>query len=109
MGHTFINRRAAAAVVAAIGLGIAAPAAGARPFDLNSTGSFVQVGSTQTRALNASQATGHNNGGGDISGWGFVAIGSGVASLAFIGVGGTRAARHRRQRQRAAVQPKIAA
>jgi hypothetical protein len=107
MRHPFANRRAAAAVVAAIGLGIAAPVASARPFDLNSTGSFVQAGSTQTRAQTAPQAASHNNGD-DISGWGYVAIGSGVASLAFISVGGARTVTRRRQRQRAAVQPKIA-
>ena len=105
MTHTSTKRRAAGAVVAALALSVGAPTAGARPFDLNPAGSFVPVGSAQTAAPNA---TSHTNGG-DISDWGYVAIGSGAASLALLGIGGTRAAGRRRHRRRTTGAPTIAA
>jgi hypothetical protein len=103
MTRTFANRRAAGFVAAALALGVAAPTACARPFDLNSAGSYVQVGPRQ------SQPNAPANAGGGISDVGIVAIGTGAATLALVGVGGTRAASRRRQRQRTAPQSTIAA
>ena len=104
MTRTLANRRTAGIVAAALALGVAAPTAGARPFDLNSAGSFVPAG----QPAQSVQTTSHPAGG-DISGWGYVAIGSGAASVALVGVGGTRAASRRRQRQRSAGQSTITA
>lgn len=93
------HRRTAGIVSLALALGVAAPAA-ARPFDLTQQGSYVSVASAQTRSSNVPVATNHTTSSG-ISDWGYVAIGSGVASLALIGVGGTRVASRRRQQPRA--------
>ena len=103
MTRTFANRRAAGIVAAALALGVAAPTASARPFDLNSGDSYVQVGPRQ------SQPNAPANAGGGISDVGIVAIGTGAATLALVGVGGTRAASRRRQPQRTARQSTIAA
>jgi hypothetical protein len=95
MTCTFANRRTAGIISVALALGIAAPA-GARPLDLNQQGSYVPAESAQTQAQGVPATTSHTSSG--ISDWGYVAIGSGAASLALIGVGGTRVAGRRRQR-----------
>jgi hypothetical protein len=103
MGHKFANRRAAGAVVTALALGIAAPAAGATPMNLNTAGSEVPAGSIQTQPT----VTSHDPGG-NISDWGAVAISAGTASVTLVSIGGTRAATRRRQRQRAAYPRSVA-
>ena len=99
MTRTLANRHAAGIITAALALGIAAPA-GARPFDLNAAGSFVPAGSSQTRVQGVALTPGAN-GGDDISGLGYLAIGTGGAAVALFGIGGTLAASHRRQQPRA--------
>ncbi len=89
MTCTFAHRRTAGIISVALALGIAAPA-GARPFDLNQQGSYAPAESAQTHAQGVSASTS------GITDWGYVAIGSGVASLALVGVGGTRVASRRR-------------
>jgi hypothetical protein len=105
MSRTVTNRHVAGIVSAALALGVAAPAA-ARSFDLNDQGSYVPVTSAQTQAPSA---TADHASGGGISDLGYVAIGSGAASLMLIGVGGTRVAGRRRQQRITAQQPTIAA
>ena len=104
MTRSLTNRRTVAAVAAALALGIA-PAAGARPIG---AGPEFQSAAPVPVPATTVHATTSRPGGSDVSGWGYVAIGSGVASLALIGVGGTRAAT-RRRRQRTTVHPRIAA
>ena len=110
MTRVFSNRCITGIVTATLALGIAAPAAGARPFNENTNGSYVPVGpaQTQVQAASAPAATSHSTGG-EVSEWGYVAIGSGVASLALISVGGTWTLVRRRQRQRTAAAPRVAA
>jgi hypothetical protein len=105
MTRSLTHRRTAAAVAAALALGIAAPAAGARPIDFSPR--FQPIVPAQKQATSVHETTSRPNGS-DISDWGYVAIGSGVASLALISVGGTRAAA-RRRRERTTVQPRVAA
>lgn len=114
MTRTHIKRRTAGIILATLALGAAAPAAGARPYYLNQNGTPVPAGSTvpvappQAPAQSIPEATGHDAGGG-ISDWGYVAIGSGAASVAFVGIGAGLAASRRRLQQRALRQPRIAA
>ncbi|MGZ4197628.1 MAG: hypothetical protein ACXVUE_09115 [Solirubrobacteraceae bacterium] len=100
------RRRATTIGLAALAIGISAPAAGARPFDLSGTAQVpvappVQVAPpvAQSVELGSNDATG-----GDISNVGYVAIGSGAATIALLGAGGTLAATRRRQRRRSAMQ-----
>jgi hypothetical protein len=95
MTRTLTNRHTAGIIAAALALGIAAPA-GARPFNLNSVGSEVPAGSSQTPGQSVTLTPSHASGG-DISELGYVAIGTGGAAVALIGIGGTRAASRRRQ------------
>ena len=109
-GHSHMTRsltkhRTVAAVAATLALGIV-PAADARPIDTASR-FFPPTAPPQTPATTVHATNGQPNGS-DISDWGYVAIGSGVASLALIGAAGTRAA-SRRRRQRTTVQPRVAA
>lgn len=123
MTHSRTNRTAAGTVLAALALGIAAPAASTRPFDLNQQVSDVRPASAHVYVPPASLAphlarvtpvyvppsglaprvapgtprAQHSTGSGT-SVWEFVAVGSGAAALTLIGVGGTRAASRRRQR-----------
>lgn len=106
MSSAVANRRAAGIVSLALALGVAAPA-GARPFDLNQQGSYVPAASAQARASSVPETTSHTTSSG-ISDWGYVAIGSGAASLALIGFGGTRVAGRRRQQQVTAQRSTIA-
>lgn len=105
MTRSLTNRRTAAAIAATLALGIAAPAAGARPIDLGPR--FQSIAPTPAPATTA-HATTSRPAGSDISDWGYIAVGSGVAALALVSVGGTRAAT-RRRRQRTTAQPKVAA
>jgi hypothetical protein len=98
------NRRVAGIVSAALALGIAAPA-GARPFDLDNQGSYVPVASAQTQTPSATAS----HGAGGVSDLGYVAIGSGVAALTLVGVGGTRVAGNRRRQRITAQHPTTAA
>ena len=105
MTRSLANRRTAAAIAATLALGIAAPAAGARPIDL--APNFQPTSPAQTPATTVHVTTSRPSGS-NVSGWEYVALGSGVASLALISVGGTRAA-SRRRRERTGVQPRVAA
>jgi hypothetical protein len=86
------HRRAVGIATAVLTLGVAGPAA-ARPFDINSTGSFVPANVGQTPAVAAPAP--HANGGG--SAVEYALIGTGGASVLLVGVGGTLAASRRRQ------------
>ena len=99
-------RRRTAGILAAVALGFAAPAAGAKPVD---TGPGFVKGAPSDWPVTTVHVTESHPSGGSISDLGYVAIGSGVAALALVGVGGTRAAGRRRRRQRSAVRPTIAA
>jgi hypothetical protein len=99
--------RATAIALAALAIGISAPAAGARPFDLNGSDSVAPVQVAPPLAQGVEPST--NNADGDISNVGYVAIGSGAATLALVGVGGTLAATRRRHRRRIATQSTITA
>jgi hypothetical protein len=92
---TAATRRAVGLASVTLALGVAAPAA-ARPFDLDKQGSYVPAQSALTQPPNLQAATSHDTGGG-ISDLGYVVIGSGIASLTLIGVGGTRAVSSRRR------------
>jgi hypothetical protein len=83
MTRTLANRRTAGIITAALALGIAAPA-GARPFDVNSAGSYVPTGSSLTPAQGVA-LTPSRAGGGGIPGLGYVAIGTGGAAVALEG------------------------
>ncbi|HET7380894.1 MAG TPA: hypothetical protein VFJ24_12690 [Gaiellales bacterium] len=98
------RRRVTTIALAALAIGISAPAAGARPFDLGGqvpVAPPVQVASPATQSVEQSS---NDPTGGDISNVGYVAIGSGAATIALLGAGGTVAATRRRQRRRSAVQ-----
>ena len=88
--------RATTIVLAALAIGISAPVAGARPFDLNGPDSVAPVHVAPPLARSVEPST--SNADGDISNVGYVAIGSGAATLALVGVGGALAATRRRRR-----------
>jgi hypothetical protein len=98
--------RATAIALAALAIGISAPAAGAR-IDLNGADSVAPVQVAPPLAQSVEPST--NNADGDISNVGYVAIGSGAATLALVGVGGTLAATRRRHRRRIATRSTITA
>jgi hypothetical protein len=104
---TFVNRRAAAIVTAALTLGFAGPAA-ARPFDIDAAGSFVPAGTGPVQAVAVTPTNSHTTGGGN-SGLEDVLIATGGAAVALVGLGGTRAASRRRRQTGAATPPTIAA
>jgi hypothetical protein len=91
MRRTVANRRIVGIITTTLALGIAAPAA-ARPFDLNSSGSFVPAGSPSMRQ--SVPLTPHASAG-DISELGYLAIGTGGAAVALVAIGGTLAASRR--------------
>lgn len=105
MTRSLANRRTAAVIAAVLALGAAAPAAGARPVD---SGPVFQPAVPVPAPTTSLHAVATRPGGGDISDLGYVAIGSGVAALAMLTVGGTRTAT-RRRRQRMATQARVAA
>ena len=99
------RRRVTTIALAALAIGISAPAAGARPFDV--PGAQVPVAPPAQVASPATQSVEQSSNdptGGDISSVGYVAIGSGAATIALLGAGGTLAATRRRQRRRSAMQ-----
>jgi len=98
------HRRAAAVLTAALALGVAGPA-GARPFDINSSGSFVPVNITQPQAVGGHAAVTHANGNSDLE---YALIGVGVGGAA-VGFGGTRLASRRRRQTAATARPAIPA
>jgi hypothetical protein len=99
MANSFAKRRAAG-ITAVLALGIAAPVAAGEPIDLQAGGSAAPTSWTQPPATSVDPTARQPNGDG-IPDWAYVAIGSGVTSLALISLGGARTAR-RRQRQRTA-------
>ena len=101
------GRRATAIALVALAIGISAPAAGARPLDLNGADSVAPVQVAPPLAQSVEPST--NNADGDISNVGYVAIGSGAATLALVGVGGTLVATRRHHRRRIATQSTITA
>ena len=88
------NRGTAGIVAGALALGVTAPAS-ARPAFVNSTGSDAPASASISQQAPRS-ALSHPSGS-DVN-WGTVAIGTGIGSMALIGVGGTIAVsrRHRR-------------
>ncbi len=102
------RRRATTVALAALAIGISAPAAGARPFDLNGADAVAPVHVAPPLAQSVEPSS-NDATGGDISNVGYVAIGSGAATIALVGVGGTLAATRRRQRRRVAMQSTITA
>jgi hypothetical protein len=102
------RRRATSIVLAALAIGISAPAAGARPLDLNAANSLVPVNVSPPPFQSVEPSNG-NASGGDISDVGYIAIGSGAATIALMGVGGTLAATRRRHRRHMATQSTITA
>jgi hypothetical protein len=88
------HRRAVGIPSAVLALGVAGPAA-ARPYNIDSAGSFVPVSVAQTPAIGTSAAASHVNGGG--SALEYALIGTGGACVLFVGVGGTLATSRRRQ------------
>ena len=86
------HRRAIGIATAMLALGAAGPAA-ARPYDIDSAGSFVPVNVGQTPAVAAPAA----RAGGADSALEYALIGTGGASVLLVGVGGTLAASRRRQ------------
>jgi hypothetical protein len=98
--------RSVSAILATVALGLAGPAAGAKPIDTGSEGSFAAASARATPADSPSPA-GHTSGDA-ISDWELVGA-SGAASLALAGAGLTLVTtRHRRQR-RTAGPPNVAA
>lgn len=101
------HRRAAAVLTAALALGVAGPA-GARPFDINSSGSFVPVNITQPQAVGGHAAVTHANGNSDLE-YALIGVGVGGAAVAMLGLGGTRLAGRRRRQTAATARPTIPA
>jgi hypothetical protein len=91
------HRNTAAVVAATLALGAAAPAS-AQPFQLNSNGSFVPAGAhIQQQGPGPARRSSHQASGSGVD-LGFVALGSGVASVVLIGVGGTLTLSRRQRR-----------
>jgi hypothetical protein len=105
MARSLTNRRATVAAAAALAVGLAAPVAGARPVEPGATYSFLAASPAAVSPARAESTA--SRAGGGISDWGYLAIGSGAASLVLIGAGGTRVVTRRRRQGRAAVQPRI--
>jgi hypothetical protein len=90
------HRNTAAVVAATLALGAAAPAS-AQPFQLNSNGSFVPAGAHIQQQGGPARSSSHQASGRGVDP-GFVALGSGVASVVLIGVGGTLTLSRRQRR-----------
>ena len=99
MTGTLTHYRTAALLTAALSVGIAAPA-GARPFDLNSQGSFVPVNINPPAVQSVASSAG-----GGISDLGYVGIGTGGVAVVLISAGGIRTATRRRH----AAEPRLPA
>lgn len=87
MTCSMANRRAAVVAVVALGVSACAPAAGAQPIGAGPSYSVAPARAVHSR-------TSHTTGG--IGDWGYVAIGSGAASVVLIGAGGTQVLNRRR-------------
>jgi hypothetical protein len=87
------HRRAVGIATAVLALGAAGPAA-ARPYNIDSAGSFVPVSVGQTPAIGTAAAPDATGGGSALE---YALIGAGGASVLLVGVGGTLAASRRRQ------------
>jgi hypothetical protein len=96
-----LAKRSAAGIAAGFVLGVAAPVAAARPIDVVAGGSAAPAGWTAPSAAGVDPTGGQLDGDG-IPDWAFVVVGSGVTSLAVVGVGGARVARRRRRQRTAA-------
>ena len=105
MTHSPSHRHAAGIMAATLALGIVAPAA-ARPIDPPGAAVSSAPAVASHKLITDVRAGAVPAAGSGVSDWGYVAIGSGAASLVLIGVGGTRAASRRRRRTG---QPGIAA
>ncbi len=122
--RTLINRRAAAILAATLTVGATGSAA-ARPFDLDSAGSFVPAGTTTAPPLDLNMGGFPGPGPAPAGGWHptgnastrstgvaraeYVVIGAGGATVALVGVGAVGMATRRRHRPAATAQPTIAA
>jgi hypothetical protein len=93
MIRTILFRRIVGVVAVALALGTIAGPASARTFDFNSNGSLVQQ-----PAQSITPRTAPASGGSSID-WGYIAIGSSVAALVLIGVGGAVTIGRRRAQQ----------
>jgi hypothetical protein len=93
MTRTILFRRIVGVVAVALALGTIAGPASARTFDFNSNGSLVQQ-----PAQSITPGTAPASGGSSID-WGYIAIGSSVAALVLIGVGGAVTIGRRRAQQ----------
>jgi amino acid transporter len=94
MTRTVVFRQILGIFAVALALGVIAGPASARTFNFNSNGSVVQQPPPSTSA-----AANPTSGGSSID-WGYVAIGSGVAALALIGVGAVTTGRRRSREDR---------
>jgi hypothetical protein len=103
MTLSFVNRRSAV-LAAAIVLGVATPIAEAKPIDTGPAGSGPASAQVAAPVAAMRLTTAHPAGG--ISDWGYVAIGSGVASLMLISAGGTHVV-SRRRRKHDSVRPRV--
>lgn len=99
--------RSVGAILAAVALGLCAPAAGAKPIDTGPVGSFIAAGPAPTLASSPSPAS--RTSGGATSDWELAAAGAGTAVLALAGVGATFLATRRRRQRRTAGPPTVAA
>jgi hypothetical protein len=99
--------RSVGAILAAVALGLCAPAAGAKPIDTRPVGSFIAASPAPTLASSPSPAS--HTSGGATSDWELAAAGSGAAVLALAGVGATLLATRRRRQRRTAGPPTVAA
>lgn len=88
------QRRAVGIATAVLALGVAGPAA-ARPYNIDSAGSFVPVNVGQTPAAGTPAGAPQSNGGG--SALEYALIGTGGVTVLLVGVGGTLTASRRRQ------------
>jgi hypothetical protein len=95
------------AILAAVALGLCAPAAGAKPIDTGPAGSFI-VATPAPRLANSPSAASRTSGSAT-SDWELVAAGSGAATLGLVAGGATLLATRRRRRRRTAAPPTVAA
>jgi hypothetical protein len=98
--------RSLSAILAGLALGIAVPAASARPIDSVHTSSFIAASPPPTLASSPSAAS-RNSVGGSTE-W-EIAAASGAASLALFGVGAMLLTSRRRRQRRTAGSPTVAA
>lgn len=107
MTGSLANRRTAGIISAALAFSNTAAVAEAMPNVVGSADSSVSSHQVAPPATTPRVTASHPAGGG-LSDWGYVGIGSSVASLVVISVGGTRVVSRRRRRHGATAQPRIA-